>query len=87
MMFFTVLGMGVAVLVIGLALYAVTEVGPINGQGFMFTFCGFGFVYAEEGTQLNHNINNVRKTEGRRWFFTAPYWFNKYVANWGGVKK
>ncbi|MCA1800747.1 MAG: hypothetical protein LC650_05590 [Actinobacteria bacterium] len=87
MMFFTILGIVVAVVIAVMLILSVVECGSINhGDGFIFTVFTFGFVYAKPGTMLNRNCNNVRKTENKSWFFNAPEWFNKYVANLGGVK-
>jgi hypothetical protein len=60
--------------------------GPNGNDGFILRVLGFGFVYARQGTQLQGNLNKMRKTENKRWFFTAPTWFNKHVVNWGGIK-
>jgi len=61
--------------------------GVDGPAGWIVRLFGFGVVYARPGTNLNANCNCVRKTEGRKWFITAPEWFNRNVANIGGVKK
>ncbi|MCA1800334.1 MAG: hypothetical protein LC650_03485 [Actinobacteria bacterium] len=79
MMFFTVLGIMVVVFVVAVVVFAVTDFGPINRSGFIFTVCRFGFVYAKPGTSFNENLNRTRKTKGKRLFLCTPTWASRYI--------
>lgn len=50
-----------------------------------FLFLGFGFVYAETEDMRNF-LNSLRKTRNKKFFLTAPVWFNRHVWNIGGIK-
>ena len=91
-----VLGYATATVIAGLILYVLydlfIDLGPIEGDngvtaGYIVGAFKFGVVYAKKDTRLYHNLNQMRKTEGKQWFVSCPLWFNKYVRNVGGVKQ
>jgi len=88
MIIFTVIGVLFVVSILAAIVGACSEFGSIGeGDGFICTVLGIGFIYAKDDTILNSNCNRLRNTQGKNLFINAPAWFNRYVYNVGGVKK
>lgn len=88
------IALGIGYLVIGFIvgaavvwLYAIVR--PIwimwNTEGVEVSVFHFGVVYARSDKAAKR-LNHWRQTRDRQWFITAPRWFNRYIANIGGLK-
>ena len=53
-----------------------------DSELFIFTFFGFGVMLAKD-YHFKSKVNIANKSKGRSFFVIAPYWFNKYVYNFG----
>ena len=74
---------GYAVLAVILLITIMWPAEIVNEDShFSFTYFEFGFLYAKSEA-LIVEFSKLRKVERQQLFINAPFWFNKYIYNFG----